>query len=120
MNQEKAKILIQKYNQGKLSAEEEGACWNNSIEAGLIELEALDDIQQISSQLDEVLVRPIHESIRSDFYHMLETEKTRKKTSPFHQVRIFLDNLFFSMPGMKQNSLAYSLGLLIIGLGAIV
>lgn len=113
MTKEQAKILVHKYNQGLITAEEESLL-EQYIEQGLVELEALEDIRQLSSQLDQVLVQPLERSIRTDFYKMLESEKIRSQDNPLHKLRVFWDNLFFPTPGL---SLAYSLGLFIVGLG---
>lgn len=113
MNQEQANIFVQKYNQGLISLEEERQL-EQCIELGLIDLEDLKDIRQISDQLDQVLVHPIQRNIRLDFYKMLEAEKAKDVPTIWNKLNNFWDNLFFPSPGL---SLAYSIGLLIIGLG---
>lgn len=113
MNTEQAKILVQKYNQGVISLEEESLL-EKYIELGMVSLEDLEDISHLSNQLDQVFVQQVQENIRADFYTMLEAEKGKVDKIPFRKIRFFWENLFYPNPGL---SMAYTLGLLIIGLG---
>lgn len=113
MNKEQARVLVQKYNQGGLSEAEE-ALLEQYMEAGLVELEELEDIRQLSSQLDQMLVQPVQQNIRTDFYRMLEAEKQKNQNGLWYKVQIFWDNLFYPNPGLR---LGYSLALLVIGMG---
>lgn len=113
MNQDIAKQLIQKYNQGLLS-EEEDQLLEECIEKGFIKIEDLEDLHQLNQQLDVLFDHQLSQEMRKDFFQMVESEKNKKPANPLQSLVTFLQNNLFYNP---VQSFAYSLALVIIGLG---
>ena len=110
MNQE-AKILIEKYNSGTLLPEEE-AQLEHYIEQGIIQLEMLEDINELSNKLSYLFSETLSREMRSDFHQLLEKEKAKMDT-PLQSFWMQLRGLFRT-PG--QVSLAYSFAFILFGL----
>ncbi|MEL6926218.1 MAG: HEAT repeat domain-containing protein [Bacteroidota bacterium] len=112
MTEATAKHLISQYNSGRLMAAEE-VLLEQYIEAGLIDLEALEDLRQIDQALDVVLNQAPEVRIHEQFKAMLREEQ-EQLSQPKVDWSGWWNRLFGQSVGLRW---AYSLALLILGFG---
>ena len=111
MNQEKARLLVSKYNSGQLQPEEEELL-EQYIEQGWIQLEELEDIQTVNTQLNQFFDHYLSSNMRNEFQQMLEAEKTRQSQET--PIWAWIRQLFDLRP--TGSSLAFGSLLLLLGL----
>ncbi len=112
MTSDQAKILLQKYNQGQLNQSEEKDL-EKCIELGLVQLEELQDLHQLSTQLDQLIHQELSKTMKGEFQKMMAIEKARPKSSIIDQLQFVLGRL---MPGSPLGNLALASVMLILGL----
>jgi hypothetical protein len=112
MTPEKAKQLLKKYHQGPLSDKEEQEL-EYCLEMGLIQLEELEDLQQISLQLDELIHLELSQSMKADFQQLVAYENRRPRKSRLEGLQQFFGRI---LPGSPLGSLALASTMLIVGL----
>lgn len=106
---EKVKILLQKYNQDALNAEEEQLL-EEYIEQGWIELEELEDIKDLDRQLDVLFGNRLSYQMRRDFQRMLARDREKRSTPGFWS---WFSRVWNAPP---RFNLAYALLLILISL----
>lgn len=114
MTPEKANQLLQKYNQGQLTEQEEQEL-EQALELGFIHLEELEDLQQLSNDLDQLINLELSKSMKADFQQILAFESDRPRKVWLEQIQSFLGRI---MPGNPLANLALASFMLIIGLVA--
>ena len=114
MTQEQARILVSKYNTGQLPKTEE-ALLEQYIEQGWIQLEELEDIQQLNIQIDTLFNQYLSGTMRNEFNQMLEAEKIKQAQQPAYLWKQWFQSLMIRLTTIP---LAYSLILVLLGLGA--
>lgn len=80
-----AKYLINQYNTGKISSEEEKQL-ESFIENGAIQLEELNEIQLLDQQLQTYFDRQVSTNLRKQFDQFLELEKAKQPSTPWGQL----------------------------------
>ena len=90
MDQHQANRLIERYNSGRISAEEK-ALLERCIEQGLIDLDQLDRLQELDERLDLMFAEDYSEHMTSDFRRWLGEES--KKSDKGRNISIGLYGL---------------------------
>lgn len=114
MNREQAKELVKKYNAGILSASEE-AQLEQYIEQGWIDISDLEDLHLLDGRLDRFFAEERSRQMRLNFQQLLEKEKGEAAPGIWDRFGAFVHKLRWSS---SQAGLAYTILLLIIGIGA--
>ena len=114
MSRNEVQDLIRKYNRGTLTPEEESEL-EVGIEQGLIQLEDLEDIQILSSQLVTFFQQHLSESMHRNFDLFLE-EELRKSSRPdfWQNLHVWWMDLWRARPAWQ---LVYSTILVATGIG---
>lgn len=103
--------IIDKYNKGQLSTGEEKLL-EQYIERGEISIEDLDDLAHLKTSMSEIVTPDPSAQMSSAFYEQLA--KAQRKAGEAKNGSWFA-NLWNSQPALRW---AYSLGLLLVGVGA--
>jgi len=111
MSRDYAKKLARKYNEGTLSASEEGQL-EQYLERGWIEISELKDLQVLDEQLELLFSEERTQRMRRDFQAALENQKQATENDTPAGLRTFLRSLWAPAGGF---TLAYSLLFLIMG-----
>jgi hypothetical protein len=112
MTPEQAKQLLDKYHDGPLSEQEEQEL-EHCLKMGLIQLEELEDLQQISHQLEELIQLELSQSMKADFQELMAYESKRPRMSWLEGLQRFFGQF---MPGSPLGNLALASVMLVVGL----
>jgi hypothetical protein len=112
---ERLEILIMDYLSDKLSVSDQQE-WNKEIAAGNIKPEDIKAYQSLMSGMENIKVPEVSENLSKKFYtHLNQQIKSVNRTTVLDQVASYLYQLGLSRGGIQA---AYSLVILLIGLGA--
>lgn len=92
--------LIDRFNRGVATAAEEHRL-EQCIEAGLVELEQLQELETLGRHLEAMQYAPSAQSLRANFQHLLDREKLKIKRSPRNLLRKFFAQQWTLTPALQ-------------------